>query len=434
MFKTSKFNFWATITENQHLLFNGISGALYELDAQERVFALRLFELPNETLNNSNKTDLSRSLVEGGFIIPSQIDEIEILLIRNQIECVDHHILDLVIAPTYNCNFRCTYCYVEFKAERMSQDVEERIVKYIEQVLPQYHQVNIIWFGGEPLLCLDTILRISKKSMKIATHHNVQFHNFITSNGYLLKLDTAYKLFEVGIRFFHITIDGPSECHDQLRVLAGGRSSYAQIMKNLKDLLTHISKAHVTLRMNTNENNVASLYKVLDDIPADFRRRIQVNIFPIVYGGKTPSIELHRKINQVIQYALESGYLYYDIHIPVKRRTFCSADKHNNFQIGFDGTLYKCSPATKKPEVKVGRLNTLGEAELHHSYETWHEASLVSDHCLDCPYLCFCAGGCRLERLRKTKDLSCRDEYQDMGNLIINRYIAILNDAIDVKI
>lgn len=438
MLKASRFNFWASINEEQHLLFNGISGALYELDEHERIWTLRFLDAPNKPLNshslNSIETDLHRSLIEGGFVIPDDVDEIETLFIRNQLECIDHHILDLVVAPTYGCNFRCTYCYVDFKAMRISADVEERVVKYVKRVLPQYQQVNISWFGGEPLLCLDTVLRVSKQITELAHRYNeVRLYNFISTNGYLLNLETAYRLFEAGIQFFHITIDGPPCYHDQLRVLTNGNPSYARIKENLINVLINIPDAHITLRMNANESNVDFLHEVLDEIPAAFRRRIQVNITPIRYEDKTPSVKLYQKINHVSRYALEIGYLYSDTSIPINRRSFCVADKCNNFQIGWDGTLYKCSPATNKPEVKVGHLTAQGLLELNQNYEVWHKVPLMSDHCFVCPYLCFCAGGCRLERLRGTQELSCRDKYKDIGNLVVNRYMAIINNAVEVK-
>ena len=433
MAKASRFNFWATVSENQYLLFNGISGALYELDREERTLALRFLDAPGE-LFDSNETALHLSLIEGGFVISDSLDETEVLRTRNRVECSHHHVLDLVISPTYECNFRCRYCYVDFKPGRMSRDVENRIVNYLERVLHQYEQVNISWFGGEPLLCLETVVRVSRQATAIARSSTAQLHNLISTNGYLLEMETAHRLSEAGIRFFHITIDGAGHDHDRLRVLANGNPSYIRIRENLGSLLAHIPDARVTLRMNANEDNVDSLSEVLNDIPPSFRRRIQVNITPILDTEGLPSLELHRKINRVIRHALQTGYLYYDVSIPVDRRTFCAADRYNNFHIAPSGALHKCTPAPGKPEVTVGRLNGQGLPELHERYEHWHRAPPVGDRCLDCSYLCFCAGGCRLERLRGNQDLGCKDKYEDIENMIMNRYTATINGALEVNI
>lgn len=430
MLKSSQFNFWSSLTSNDHLLFNGISGALYQLNSEEKSLALNLIDDPDQKLKIDQEI-LYKSLLEGGFIIPENINEVECLVHSNKQECSAHKILDLVICPTYGCNFRCKYCYVDFKAQKMSIDTEKRILKYVEQILPQYQQFNLSWFGGEPLLCLETVLKLSKQFNKLVNLANVKFYNFITTNCYLLNLENAHKLYEVGIRFFHITIDGASQYHDKLRVLANGQPSYSTLIKNLQNILINFSDVHLTLRMNVSEENIESCTEVLDTIPAEFRKRVQVNITPILYEDRTPSLYLYKKINEVTRYAIKNGYLHYDTKIPVGRCTFCAADKLNNFQIGSDGTLYKCSPADNKPEVKVGKLDDKGNPKFNENYTNWHQKSpIIGEKCANCPYLCFCAGGCRLERLRDTQEMTCQNKYQDLENLIINRYLAINNNAL----
>lgn len=112
--------------------------------------------------------------------------------------------------------------YVDFNAKRMSPDTERLIVKYIEQVIPQYSQLNLSWFGGEPVTCLDTVLRISKVVKQAALKQQVKLNNLISTNGYLLGLENASSLFNAGVNYFHITIDGASYYHNRLRVLSDG--------------------------------------------------------------------------------------------------------------------------------------------------------------------------------------------------------------------
>ncbi len=431
MLKSSRFNFWASAGQNCHLLYNGVTGALYEMNDQERSITTRLLGAPNERLISDEA--LHHSLSVGGFLVAKDIDEVEELVERNRRECSRHPTLDLTLSPTYQCNFRCKYCYVNFEGGRMQPDVEERVVKFIDHELPGFQQLNITWFGGEPLLCFDTIVRVSRRIREVALRYGVGLRIFVTTNGYLLKRGTARTLSEAGARFFHVTVDGSQRYHDHLRVLANGGPTYVNVMDNLLNLLSDVVDAHVTLRMNTNEDNIGSLYEVLEGIPADFRKRIQVNVTPILTGESTPSPRLYRLINSAVRNALESGYLYYDIHIPVRRRTFCTADRRRNFQIGPDGTLYKCSPSDK-PEVQVGYLNAQGLPDLNQNYDVWHRVAPVGDRCLDCPYLCFCGGGCRLKRLRQNMGRSCQLRYADLNALIVNRYLAILHDSLEAEI
>ena len=71
------------------------------------------------------------------------------------------HRLHLIILPTEQCNFRCKYCYEDFKVGKMAKFCVEGINKLISQRLPNTSNLTISWFGGEPLLALDIISNIS---------------------------------------------------------------------------------------------------------------------------------------------------------------------------------------------------------------------------------------------------------------------------------
>ena len=38
-------------------------------------------------------------------------------------ECLASNVLHLILMPTEACNFRCTYCYEDFKLKRMAPAV-----------------------------------------------------------------------------------------------------------------------------------------------------------------------------------------------------------------------------------------------------------------------------------------------------------------------
>jgi len=424
MLKASRYNFFAHLNEQTRLMFNGISGALYELDQAEYAIIQNILEQPI-TSEIENPASV-RLLVDGGFLIPSDVDEVASILQRGQLECAHHKTLDLTISPSYECNFRCTYCYVDFVPGRMTFSDEQSVARFVERSLPAHKQLNLTWFGGEPLLCLPSVKRMNLQIAELCARYDIQFYSFLTSNGYLLTKKNITSLLDIGIRYFHVTIDGPAADHDRLRVRAGGAPTYTRILKNIKVLLADFSATHLTLRMNVAEENVGHLGELLGEIPADYRARVQVNIAPIEGCAAQPSPSLYKQINQVYRQAIEMGYIYYDLPISTKKYTYCNADKHNNFQIGPGAQVYKCSPSGK-PEVQVGILDEAGQLCLNAKYEQWHAVPLFMDMCHECQYLCFCRGNCRLKRLRHSNSEDCAARYQDLENLIINRYLAIVN-------
>jgi uncharacterized protein len=249
----------------------------------------------------------------------------------------------------------------------------------------------------------------------------------ISTNGYLLTLPAALALFDAGIQFFHVTLDGPASCHDRLRVLTDGGATFSAIVHNLHDLLTHIPGAHVTLRVNVDETTVKFAGELLEQVSKAFRSRIQVNVASILKEERRPTIDLYRQINRVARDALNMGYWYMDTQLSLNRLVFCPADKWNSFHVGPDGSLHKCSPRDDKPEVDVGHIDAQGLRHLKDTYRAWHGFPQFRRECLACQFLCFCMGGCRLERMRGIVDVSCREKYADIENMIINRYIALSN-------
>lgn len=430
LYKESRFNFWAGSTRGRYLLLNGVSGALYEMSEHERGKALEFLRVPFDP-GRSGDASLAATLLAGKFAIPSSFDEVAALHRRAEIECANPRIWELEICPTYECNFRCGYCYVRFSPGRMTESVEQRVVRHIEAGIPRYRQLQVSWIGGEPLLCADTVWRVSAAIARLANHHGVLLANTLLTNGYLLNLATARRLYEAGVAFFHVTIDGTAEHHDKLRVLRGGGRTRDVLMGNVLAILENLPHVRVNLRVNVNERNAEAVPTLLDEISPSLRQQIQVNICPIstahgCCGGLESSTagDLYRRINQLLRKAILDGYRCSNSQMPLFRPTYCSADKQQNFQIGPDGVLSKCNP-TRKPEARVGHLNERGMAVLNGSNETWHRAPVFGDRCAECRYLCFCGGGCRVGRLRGVQGPNCRLRFDDLENMIINRSLLV---------
>lgn len=43
--------------------------------------------------------------------------------------------INLVIAPTMNCNFRCPYCYESHRDITMSMDMQDGLVKFVNNIV-----------------------------------------------------------------------------------------------------------------------------------------------------------------------------------------------------------------------------------------------------------------------------------------------------------
>ena len=74
---------------------------------------------------------------------------------------LDPSSLNLFLFSTEHCNFRCTYCYEDYKIGRMMPEVVSGIKNLLHHRYKTLKMLQISWFGGEPLLAKNVIFEIS---------------------------------------------------------------------------------------------------------------------------------------------------------------------------------------------------------------------------------------------------------------------------------
>ena len=83
---------------------------------------------------------------------------------------------------TDRCNLACRYCYVQKGKSDMTADVARRVV---DMACDGRHH-GIIFFGGEPLLCMDTIRETVAWGEEKQKRGEGFFHYKVTTNGTLI--------------------------------------------------------------------------------------------------------------------------------------------------------------------------------------------------------------------------------------------------------
>lgn len=126
-------------------------------------------------------------LISHNFLVDEKLDEIyECDFSRNRAVFSDST-LDLTILPTESCNFRCVYCYESASNQHLTKEGERAIVKFVQQNVRKYRHVRLAWFGGEPLVRKDQVLRITKAINDICKSNGVLFSARMTTNAYLFR-------------------------------------------------------------------------------------------------------------------------------------------------------------------------------------------------------------------------------------------------------
>ena len=157
------------------------------------------------------------------------------------------HVDYLVLYLTRRCNLRCEYCFVRNLSDdpraRMTPDTARRA---LELLLPAGRPVTIAFFGGEPLLEWDLITEVTEFAKHIYRGPGrPQFH--ITTNGALMDAEKVAFLDREGFSMI-VSLDGPSDMHNNSRPGAKGMDSYEATLRGLKLLRGRRLPTRTTLR------------------------------------------------------------------------------------------------------------------------------------------------------------------------------------------
>ncbi len=404
--RPSAYNILYEDLERQSLVvFNTLHGALAVLDRNERD-AGRAFLSPGFNYSGGMAEHLRDQLEAGCFLVKDEVDELGVVLARKVAGVADPNRLDVVVLPTLECNFACAYCYEERRPGRMSRETEEALLSWLSGAIPSTKLVMLHWFGGEPLIAAETVARVTQAARRLAFQCGVELIPHVTTNGSLLSERTMGMLLEAGLYSYQITIDGPKETHDRLRVLRSGGSTFDRVFGNACQLATRHEMVRITLRINFNHSNLHAIPALLATIPEGLRSQFRLALEPI-FGAcdvsavdNLPSLEIAAELARGYQRARELGFdVASDLSsLEPGKLVYCYAERENQVLINCNGDVFKCSVGTFRSEDRLGRLMPGGAIEREPRWHQWMALPEFDGACESCVYLPMCMGGCRKMR------------------------------------
>ncbi len=411
-YKASMFNF--VFDEGEELvLFNSMKGmwSACRVRREDREQVKNLLVEQKTGIEVSEKEEIPELLVERGFLVNDDLNE------KQQREAsysrfVDRNAnnLNLIILPTEQCNYRCKYCYESFQKGKMTEELQEAVIKYIRKNISKYAGLRISWFGGEPLLALDVIEKISVKAMDICKRARRAYRADMTTNGYLLTLETFKKLLSWNVLSYQITVDGIKEIHDSKKPLANGAGTFDVVTGNLKRIKEEIKSSvfHIMIRSNVTADALVSMdefttffHEMLgDDKRFSFFMRAAGD-----WGGNNRLDEMTQKrisedqIGTVYQNFAKMGYqlnvgAYAGFYNP--GGCMCYATMLQSFVISSDGNVRKCTCELDDERYSIGRLLPNGNMELDdEKMNRWFGNTVrFSEKCDNCAFSPLCFGAC----------------------------------------
>lgn len=413
MWKPSRFNMWTRRSDGTLLVHNSFSGALVQVNDTEADYVATI--LAGQSVVEPK--GVLAVLAIQGLLVPSTVDELEKAqrLRKSLFEQDDR--LHLVLMPTEKCNLRCVYCYEDFSRGRMSAEVIDSVVSLVQQQASNLRALSISWFGGEPLTALDVIEEMSHRVLAICKENQIQYSASMTTNGYLLTKQWAECCLAAQISRFQITLDGPAETHNTLRVLAGGGGTFDAILANLRDMRDGEKEFHVRIRVNFTPATTPYMPEFLKFMGSEFGGDPRFSIYfrPVGrWGGELDHLvktcdqrTAARHEIQFMSLALQEGFgleAWKESMQPFG--SICYAANPQCFVIGSDGTIYKCTVAFDDPRNQIGRITSNGglniKEQLHRLWTLSGEE--IDAECQMCAFRPACQGSvCPLARLNRSE-------------------------------
>lgn len=289
--------------------------------------------------------------------------------------CTDHRVLELIILPTEDCNFRCVYCYEDFAIGRMKPEVLAGIKALLTRRVDDVKRLYISWFGGEPLAAYDIVVDVMRHVQQISHGRELQIFAGVTTNGSLLSLARCRELRELGIRDYQISLDGWAEVHDRTRRRRNGKGTFAQIWRNLCAISDADVDVRCTLRLHLTRGNIDSVRRLIREITARLDpERFSILLKPVEnLGGKSVqkmADELlgHENTKDVIaslRAEIPNGMSDdFNDALAGNKPHVCYAARANSFVIRANGAVAKCTVAFDDDRNVVGMLLPDGRIKL----------------------------------------------------------------------
>ncbi|MDD3427680.1 MAG: SPASM domain-containing protein [Caldisericia bacterium] len=427
---------------NSSIVFNALTCALIELN-DIYVSSLHLTKpgnkLSKKILNEKGYKDIVEQLTYGGFLLNQNFDELSFLRYLSNSSRYSSKAISLTILPTLRCNFKCIYCYEDHPNQTMTPDVEEKLVEIIQKRLESgSSSLFIEWYGGEPLLCLDIVERLSKRFIAFSKKYNIPFSAGMVTNGYLLNRKVINLLKELNIKRFQITLDGPPNVHNERRKLySNGRKTFDKILENIS--LASEESIAVVLRINADKTNFNTLDELLN-ILNDYKFN-EKNVSPYLGFVKATTTACRDRIEYCFseeEFAMNNAdfirklfdYGFKNYSFPSPSYHLCGAVTDGVYAISPNGDLFKCWETVSIPEERVGNiLDNKPRSEDQINLLKWMTYDPFKiNKCKKCNIFPICFGGCPSASVKHIsgkifRDVSC-NTYKH--NIYLNKMMEIV--------
>ncbi len=435
--RLSKYTLPVKCSTGDLFLINGLTGAIDIIDADT------FNSVRNGKLADVGKSIIARLTTRGYLTSLDENVEIEHFQnIAKRLEVIDAKNManGFTIIPTYDCNFRCPYCFEHNAAVSrshgvvMSRKMADLCFQAIDALVKDEprHSKNITLFGGEPLLVDNTeIIRYI-----VNKGRDAGFTFSAVTNGYDLA-EYADLLGSGMIEFVQVTLDGDREFHDKRRYHYLTKASFDRILDNVE--LALAKRIRVAIRVNIDADNKERVEPLIDILKSrGLFGKENLGIYVAFISGE----DNHNPAN----YDCPSNYISYEdfaeraldmdasvgVETAMYRRLKTAIDTKTSYRLSpfycgadscsyiFDplGRVFGCLSFVGDHDKAIGNYLS-GKIDITRGRERRKCSRLrYIEQCKTCEYGLLCGGGCSA-----LKNNNCKKDFVDRLTVAVNKAI-----------
>ena len=316
------------------------------------------------------------------------------------------------------CNLACSYCYNSPFADPLGS-VEMISVALLRKLyegltVSAAQKLTVIWHGGEPTLAGIDFFASTIRDQDVIRATGRTVHNCIQTNGTRLTDDWCVLFAKNDIRP-SLSVDGPTELHDQHRRDRGGHGTHGQVMQAIARLRKH--NVDFGLLVVVTRDTLSRVDALFDWIVEHHVSHL--DLLPCFEsnrdGQPSKRVPTNDELSEFFIRMFDRWWEHDDPTIRI--RTFqdilrdelggttrvCSWRGNCSWIVSLNesGRVYPCARFHGFNDIALGELGTATLPDILKSpraIELRQSMARGQEECLDCRWLRVCGGGCPFAR------------------------------------